>query len=738
MLKVTTGRTPGQLWNAAPLVGAPGGGTLVTTRNHATGQVETSGAGSIQLDTVNTWYRFELSWAVANYETSQAVVFPATDDVVWSLNGSGAGTATLDVGVVGNAAVAVYAKATSTRALGDLTQTVSNIVYGYGVESNVAPTISNITVTDRTLVGGTFTFVAADANGDDVTVKYQIIARDAALGSWASAPTATSPQNFSGLSHSTAYDLVLQADDGTLQTVSSRVQFSTQTQAAPSVSTAAGSDYIDIWADQSVYTGDSLTSMKYICKTSGTTPAEGDWATATAMVLTGHLVGNSYIDVDARAGSLSPATTHYVWVRSITATGITTTSARITQATSAVTQPTFTALPSISAPTSQGFTVSWTAANADRVYVGVRTADSTTYADWNWVLATSGVVITGLAQNTTYHVRVKLEQDAGAYTGANGVFSNASGSSQGALTGSALTQLTATLAIAGSLSTRGAAAGVLLDWEDATGGVNDYDLEYGTTVAYGAHVYPATSTYLMTVAYGTLYYFRVRARDTAGNASGWLTASATGGFIFDFEDGSDAQALGSPVWTVFGSPQNTEYDTAQYKNGAKSGWVKGPSSAAYGGAVADFAAMSGNSGEVRFWIRHDTANENRVAQGGVGSDPEVFELRFKSTGALSIYTKKAGNPNGYTTNAYTDIDTYAAGWMQYRLLFVFTNQTYQLSRRASVGDSWTQLKASGAADYNIPMRGDTTQTELSIIRFNGYSGSNLWLDDLQAAGAGIA
>ena len=179
MLKVTTGRTPG----------ATSGGTLITTKNHATGSVETSGLASIQLSTVNEWVAFEFSWAVTNYETSQALALPAIDDIEWHDGGidpaqvaptsghSGSSTLTTST-VIGNAAYRVYVRATSTRALGDLVETVSNIVYGYGVPKNLAPSISGPSITSIANTSGTFTFTATDPNGDSVTVKYQIVEHD--------------------------------------------------------------------------------------------------------------------------------------------------------------------------------------------------------------------------------------------------------------------------------------------------------------------------------------------------------------------------------------------------------------------------------------------------------------------------------------------------------------------------------------------------------------------------------
>ncbi len=132
----------------------------------------------------------------------------------------------------------------------------------------------------------------------------------------------------------------------------------------------------------------------------------------------------------------------------------------------------------------------------------------------------------------------------------------------------------------------------------------------------------------------------------------------------------------TPAWTLSGTPQRAEYDTARAKNGALSGWIQGPTTAAAAGASVP-AVMTSNGAEYRFWMYADTANENRY----VSDTGSVFELRTDTTGKLLVYTKRTAT--GYTANAYTAVGTYAVGWTEYRVVLDFTADTYTLSKRAT-------------------------------------------------------
>ena len=201
----------------------------------------------------------------------------------------------------------------------------------------------------------------------------------------------------------------------------------------------------------------------------------------------------------------------------------------------------------------------------------------------------------------------------------------------------------------------------------------------------------------------TTYSYRLSAVDTNTNASAQCaTVSATtlstppqpSGFDGTFESGADGSSL-TPAWTLSGTPQRAEYDSLRAKNGALSGWIQGPTTAAAAGASLP-AVMTSNGAEYRFWMYTDTATENRY----VTDTGSVFELRTDTTGKLLVYTKRAAT--GYTANAYTAVGTYAVGWAEYRIVLDFSGDTYTLFKRASATDAWTPLKSATAPTTPSP------------------------------------
>ena len=94
-----------------------------------------------------------------------------------------------------------------------------------------------------------------------------------------------------------------------------------------------------------------------------------------------------------------------------------------------------------------------------------------------------------------------------------------------------------------------------------------------------------------------------------------------------------------------------------------------------------------------------------------------------------------GNPNGYTTNAYTPIGNLSTGWTEYKLSFNFSNDTYTVSTRTDAAGAWVPMKAAGATGYDIPMRGTADNTANTALTFRvggGTVGSvELGLDDVR-------
>lgn len=245
----------------------------------------------------------------------------------------------------------------------------------------------------------------------------------------------------------------------------------------------------------------------------------------------------------------------------------------------------------------------------------------------------------------------------------------------------------------------------------------------GTTWS-GWEAYAATKAWSITAGDGTKTVY-AQFKDNAGNIVGNKSLINNG-----FESGTDGVPLGSP-WSLFGVPQNAEYDTLRAKNGTMSAWIQGPTTSTYGGASESATAgMNVDGSEQTFWVYFDNATGRRFIEDNNATDTsKVFTLYFTSTGGVQIYTSRTAT--GYVANSYTPVGTYAAGWMQYKIAYDFANKNYTLGRRAAIGDVWTYLKAAGAPDDNIPFRTTNVTNTTSGLVFKGHAYSQMWLDDLQ-------
>ncbi len=212
-----------------------------------------------------------------------------------------------------------------------------------------------------------------------------------------------------------------------------------------------------------------------------------------------------------------------------------------------------------------------------------------------------------------------------------------------------------------------------------------------------------------------------------------------------FENGTDGAALStSRTWSLSGTPQRAEYDSAQAKNGALSGWIQGPSALTYAGvAETSTANMTSNGAEERFWVYLDTTNQFRIFEDypiGLPTADRAYYVQFANNGNIYIYTDRTGNPNGYTSAGYTQVGTYATGWTEMRVVHNFSGtsaQTYQLSMRSSATAPWTQLKGASSTGYDIPFRGTNTITRTHGMLFRAYQNANMWIDDVRYSDSGI-
>jgi len=126
-----------------------------------------------------------------------------------------------------------------TSLLAPGSETLDNIGIGAedilveAVPTNAAPAFdTGPTVGSITTSGCTITATFSDADADEVTATYRVVA-SGGTPNWTGAPSFTSPQAVSGLDAGTAYDAYVRLDDGTDATVSDAVPF--ETEAAPSM-----------------------------------------------------------------------------------------------------------------------------------------------------------------------------------------------------------------------------------------------------------------------------------------------------------------------------------------------------------------------------------------------------------------------------------------------------------------------------------------------------------------------
>ena len=318
---------------------------------------------------------------------------------------------------------------------------------------------------------------------------------------YGSPPTAysglTSPSQsrpLTGLTANTTYNYRVRSRDvaGNI-TVSGNYTFVTDVT-APVISAVASSAIGDTVATITWTTNEaSDTRVEY-----GPTTAYGSSTTVGALV-TSHSQGLS---------DLLPSTQYHYRVKSMDAAGNLATSANQTLTTTDTTAPTFSAI-TANVTSDSAATITWTTneSSTTQVEYGTTTAYGIP-SSINYDLLTShSQGISGLASNTTYHYRVKSRDAAGNLgTSSDGTFS----------TGDETPPIISSV-FASNISSNGAT----INW--TTNEASDTQVEYGTTTGYGtsttlnasmvtSHV-QAVSGLLPT----TLYHYRVKSRDAAGN-----------------------------------------------------------------------------------------------------------------------------------------------------------------------------------------------------------------------------
>jgi hypothetical protein len=247
----------------------------------------------------------------------------------------------------------------------------------------------------------------------------------------------------------------------------------------------------------------------------------------------------------ASLSGLSASTVYHYRVKSRDAAGNLATSGDFTFTTSAppdTTAPTISNVSS-SSITSSGATITWTTNEASDTQVDYGT--STSYGSsttLNTTMVTSHTAsLGGLSASTVYHYRVKA-RDAAGNLATSGDFTFAT---------SAPPDTTAPT-ISTVSSSNITSSGATISW--TTNEASDSQVDYGTSTSYGSTAALNTSMVtshsqaLSNLSAGTLYHYRVKSRDAAGNLaiSGDFTftstAASTAGSFYVATNGNDSNS----------------------------------------------------------------------------------------------------------------------------------------------------------------------------------------------------
>jgi hypothetical protein len=269
----------------------------------------------------------------------------------------------------------------------------------------------------------------------------------------------------------------------------------------PTISSVSSSSVTNGGATVSWSTNEaSDTQVQY-----GTTTAYGSNTTLNSTKVTSHGVSLT---------GLAASTTYHYRVLSRDAAGNLTVSADFTFTTAAApdtTAPTISGVGS-SGLSSSGATVAWTTDEASDTQVEYGT--STSYGSSSTLnsskVTSHSATLSGLQPSTTYHFRVKSRDAAG----------NLATSADFTFTTAAAPDTTAPV-ISGVTTSGLSSGGVTISW--TTNEAADTQVQYGTTTSYGSTTTLDTTKVtshgvtLTGLTPGTVYHFRVKSRDAAGN-----------------------------------------------------------------------------------------------------------------------------------------------------------------------------------------------------------------------------
>ncbi len=385
-----------------------------------------------------------------------------------------------------------------------------------------APVISSVQVNGVTSSGATITWLTNEAS--DTQIDYGTTSNYGSSTTLDSSMVTSHGQTLSGLVPNTLYFARLRSRDaaGNLATAGAYTFTTTVTgdTTAPVISSVGASGITSSGATVSWVTNEaSNTQVDY-----GTTTSYGSSTTLNSSLVTSHSQALS---------GLAANTLYHYRVKSRDAAGNLATSGDFTFTTSASPDTTAPVISSVGASgiTTSGATVSWTTNEASNTQVDYGT--TTSYGSsttLNSSLVTShSQALSGLAASTLYHYRVKSRDAAG----------NLATSGDFTFTTSAAPDTTAP--VISSVQVSGVTtSGATVSW--VTNEASNTQVDYGTTTSYGSSttlnssLVTSHSQALSGLAANTLYHYRVKSRDAAGNLA------TSGDFTFTTSASPDTTA----------------------------------------------------------------------------------------------------------------------------------------------------------------------------------------------------
>ncbi len=365
------------------------------------------------------------------------------------------------------------------------------------------PVISAVTSSGISSSGATITWATNEAT--DTQIVYGPTTSYGASTTLNSSMIMAHSQALSGLSPSTTYHYRVKSADAA-GNIATSADFTFMTLAAPDTTmpiiSAVTSSAISSSGATITWATDEATDTQVVY---GPTTSYGASTTLNSSMITAHSQALS---------GLSPSTTYHYRVKSADAAGNIATSADFTFTTLAAadTTPPLISGVNSSAISTAGATITWHTSEASdsQVEYGTSTAYGSATALNASMVAEHALALNGLNSGTTYHFRVK-SKDANGNLAVSADFSFAT---------TAAADTTPPL-ITGVAANNTTSSSTAVNW--ATDENADSQVEYGTTSSYGSST-PMNLSLIKThqhsvsgLAANTMYHFRVRSRDAAGN-----------------------------------------------------------------------------------------------------------------------------------------------------------------------------------------------------------------------------